>query len=239
ISRPSASVLSISTVCPEALVAMSPGLTALPPGMFSTAAIRPTTCRRSFSCDARVSAASTAAAPDMSNFISSMPGGSLREMPPESNVTPLPTSTTGGCRAPVPRYSSTMKRGGCGPAHGACEHPLELRQRRLLPGFEILDPIERGAGELRDRAAEIVVVELPRVREVDRHRATADPRARQRRRRRGPRLAPAPARKALLGPEPGEQHARGLDAGQIADEQRVAGASGEVPAREQPFQRAA
>src|SRR5437016_4128952 len=221
-SRPSASVLSISTVCPEALVAISPGFTALPPGMFSTAAMRPTTCRRSFSCDARVSAASTAAAPDMSNFISSMPGGSLREMPPESNVTPLPTSTTGGC-----------------PAHGACEHPLELRQRRLLPGFEIVDPIERGAGELRDRAAEIVVVELPRVRAVDRHRATADPRARQRRRRRGPRLAPAPARKALLGPEPGEQHARGLDAGQIADEQRVAGASGEVPAREQPFQRAA
>src|SRR5437870_3232750 len=185
---------------------MSPGFTALPPGMFSTAAIRPTTCRRSFSCDARVSAASTAAAPDMSNFISSMPGGSLREMPPESNVTPLPTSTTGGCPAPRPRYSSTMKRGG---------------------------------GELRDRAAEIVVVELPRVRAVDRHRATADPRARGRRRRRGPRLAPAPARKALLGPEPGEQHARGLDAGQIADEQRVAGASGEVPAREQPFQRAA
>jgi hypothetical protein len=32
----------------------------------------------------------------MSNFISSMAGPGLREMPPVSNVTPLPTRTTGG-----------------------------------------------------------------------------------------------------------------------------------------------
>ena len=36
----------------------------------------------------------TAAAPLMSNFISSMAAGSLSEMPPVSKVTPLPTSTT-------------------------------------------------------------------------------------------------------------------------------------------------
>ena len=54
----------------------------------------------------------TAAAPLMSNFISSMPGGSLSEMPPLSKVTPLPTSTIGGCGFFAPWYSSTMKRGG-------------------------------------------------------------------------------------------------------------------------------
>ena len=37
----------------------------------------------------------TQAAPLMSNFISSMVGGSLSEMPPVSNVMPLPTSTDG------------------------------------------------------------------------------------------------------------------------------------------------
>src|SRR3981081_2400736 len=95
-SRPSASVLRISTVCPDALVAMSSGFTARPPGMFSTAGIRPTRFRPRRSCAARVSAPITAAAPLMSNFISSMPGGSFSEMPPLSKVTPLPTSTTGG-----------------------------------------------------------------------------------------------------------------------------------------------
>ena len=110
-SRPSASVLRISTVCPEALVAMSPGLTALPPGMFSTAPISPTRCSGRRSDAAKVSAAITAAAPLMSNFISSMPGGSFSEMPPLSKVTPLPTSTIGGCALARPRCSSTMKRG--------------------------------------------------------------------------------------------------------------------------------
>ena len=39
----------------------------------------------------RVKAPNTAAAPHMSNFISSMPGGGLSEMPPVSKVMPLPT----------------------------------------------------------------------------------------------------------------------------------------------------
>lgn len=38
----------------------------------------------------------------MSNFISSMPSPGLSEMPPVSNVMPLPTSTTGACLAGPP-----------------------------------------------------------------------------------------------------------------------------------------
>jgi hypothetical protein len=52
---------------------------------------------------------STAAAPDMSNFMSSMFCAGLIEIPPVSNVTPFPTSTTGAASDPL--YSSTMKRG--------------------------------------------------------------------------------------------------------------------------------
>jgi hypothetical protein len=43
--------------------------------------------------------ASTAAPPAMSVFISRMPALGLIEMPPVSNVMPLPTST--GCAAPA------------------------------------------------------------------------------------------------------------------------------------------
>ena len=44
----------------------------------------------------------TAAAPHMSNFISSIAPGGLMEMPPVSNVMPLPTSDIGGVDALVP-----------------------------------------------------------------------------------------------------------------------------------------
>ena len=37
---------------------------------------------------------STDAAPDMSSFIRSMPSAVLRSSPPESNVMPLPITTT-------------------------------------------------------------------------------------------------------------------------------------------------
>ena len=41
-------------------------------------------------------AAATAAPPDMSSFMRSMPSAGLIEMPPESNVTPLPTRPSTG-----------------------------------------------------------------------------------------------------------------------------------------------
>ena len=48
----------------------------------------------------------------MSNFIWSMSAAGLIEMPPVSNVMPLPTSTTGFAFFGALRYSNTMNRGG-------------------------------------------------------------------------------------------------------------------------------
>jgi hypothetical protein len=58
-------------------------------------------------------AASTAAAPDMSHFIVSMPLGGLSERPPESNTTPLPTRARALPRAPGGEYVSFTNRGVC------------------------------------------------------------------------------------------------------------------------------
>ena len=91
-----------SIVWPDMLRTMSPGLVARPLGMFSQAGTMPT--RLSLSCisAAALIAPNTLAAPVMSNFISSMPGGCLSEMPPLSKVTPLPTSATGAAPARPP-----------------------------------------------------------------------------------------------------------------------------------------
>ncbi len=96
-SRPSASVLRISIVCPDMLLTTSPGLIARPSGMFSHAGMTPTRFRLGFNSATARSVPSTLAAPPMSNFISSISAPGLSEMPPVSNVMPLPTSTTGAC----------------------------------------------------------------------------------------------------------------------------------------------
>ena len=90
-SRPSASVLRISIVVPVLARTMSPGLTAWPLGMFSVAPSTLTTRTGRPSRAIAPVASSTAAAPDMSNFISLIFSAGLIEMPPVSNVTPLPT----------------------------------------------------------------------------------------------------------------------------------------------------
>ena len=97
---------------PCALVTMSPGLMARPSGMFSQAATSPTTWMGRLSSATAFIVPMTQAAPLMSNFISSMVGGSLSEMPPVSKVMPLPTSTTGAPLARAGLCSMTMKRGG-------------------------------------------------------------------------------------------------------------------------------
>ena len=101
-SRPSASVLITSTVLPLALNSTSPGLIARPPGMFSVAGTIPTTRVGALrSAMARIAHA-TAAPPAMSSFIRSIPSAGLMEMPPVSNVMPLPTSpSTGLAGAPT------------------------------------------------------------------------------------------------------------------------------------------
>ena len=72
---------------------MSPGRVALPEGMFSTMGIMPTTRCLGLSRDTAMSVAATAAAPDISPFMASMPEDCFRLMPPVSKVTPLPTRT--------------------------------------------------------------------------------------------------------------------------------------------------
>ena len=61
------------------------------PGMFSAVGTTPTTRIGALSSAMARSAAITAAPPAMSYFIFSMPSAGLIEMPPVSNVTPLPT----------------------------------------------------------------------------------------------------------------------------------------------------
>lgn len=74
----------------------------MPLGMFSQVGTTAMTFSfRPISATAR-SVPSTEAAPHMSYFISSMPSPGLSEMPPVSNVMPLPTSTTGACLAGPP-----------------------------------------------------------------------------------------------------------------------------------------
>ena len=95
------------------LVTTSPGLIALPLGMFSQAGIRPTRLIFGFSCATARKVPSTLAAPPMSNFISSISAAGLIEMPPVSKVMPLPTSTSGAADLAAPWYCSTMNFSGC------------------------------------------------------------------------------------------------------------------------------
>ncbi len=78
--------------------------------MFSASGASVVTRTGSRSAAAPSVAATTAAAPAMSLRISFIAGTGLIEMPPVSNVIPLPTSTT--CvRAPAGRQSSSTRRG--------------------------------------------------------------------------------------------------------------------------------
>ena len=81
---------------------MSPGRIERPDGMFSVAPTTPSTRTGSSSWAIAPTAATTAAPPDMSNFMPSIPAPGLSEIPPVSNVTALPTSATSGPLASGP-----------------------------------------------------------------------------------------------------------------------------------------
>ena len=68
---------------------------AAPPGMFSQVGMMPTMFTGAFMPASARIAPSTLPAPDMSNFISSISAAGLSEMPPVSNVMPLPTNASG------------------------------------------------------------------------------------------------------------------------------------------------
>ena len=91
-SRPSASVLSTSTVLPLRILRTSPGLMAAPARHVLGGGDDGDDLHRPGARAGRADiAASTAAAPDLSVFIVSMPSAVLSDRPPESKVIPLPT----------------------------------------------------------------------------------------------------------------------------------------------------
>ena len=102
ISRPSASVLPISTVMPLRVRMTSSGRKALPETAFSTAGTSTRSRTGSRAAMTAWARPSTVAAPPMSFFISRMPAGGLRSSPPVSKHTPLPTSVTFGAARVAP-----------------------------------------------------------------------------------------------------------------------------------------
>ncbi len=94
-SRPSASVLMISMVCPDIDLTMSPGRCALPSGMFSTRPMTPTALTFALRAASACIRPVTQAAPAMSPFMSSILAAGLIEMPPVSKHTPLPMKASG------------------------------------------------------------------------------------------------------------------------------------------------
>ena len=85
-------MLITSIVRPFIAVTTSPGLIAVPLGMFSVAGMTAMNSTGRPSAAMSAAPSSTAAPPPMSSFISSMPLEGLMEMPPVSKVTALPTS---------------------------------------------------------------------------------------------------------------------------------------------------
>ena len=110
--RPSASVLRTSMVCPDMDVTISPGRWALPSGMFSTRPIMPTAFTLALRPASACIRPTTAAAPPMSPFMSSMPPAGFIEMPPVSKTTPLPMKPSGLSFALPPVHFMMATRGG-------------------------------------------------------------------------------------------------------------------------------
>ena len=98
---------------PFIVLTMSPGRCAPPPGMFSVAATIPATLILGLVCPITFMAAMTAAPPDMSLFISPILSDGFKEIPPLSNVMPLPTmaSPFAGSSG-SPSYFKTISFGG-------------------------------------------------------------------------------------------------------------------------------
>src|SRR5699024_1668300 len=92
-------------------VSTSPGRYDDPDGRFSAIGTVAVTVTGSSRVAAAITVATTAAAPAMSLVIWSMPAAGLIEMPPESNVTPLPTRATEATDC-AGRYDRRTSRGG-------------------------------------------------------------------------------------------------------------------------------
>ena len=105
-------MLITSIVLPFIARSTSPGRMAVPEGMFSAVGMSAVTFMRGLSLPTAHIVAIIAAPPDMSPFIASIPAAGLIEMPPESNVIPLPIRAIPLSALLPPRYLRMMKRGG-------------------------------------------------------------------------------------------------------------------------------
>ena len=129
-NRPSASVLSISTVCPDIVFTTSPGLVALLPGIFSAEATTPMILDFGFIKAIASMVPKTLAAPLMSYFISSIAGLGFKLIPPVSKVMPFPTITSGCSVFLPPLYSIIMNL-------DSCTLPFPTDKRQCIPSFSI------------------------------------------------------------------------------------------------------
>ena len=91
-------------------------------------------------------ASSTAAPPDMSNFISLIFAPGLSEIPPESNVTALPTSPSTGPSASGGSYRSVISCGSsCAPRATAANAPMPAASIPSRPSDSALRPSSSAA----------------------------------------------------------------------------------------------
>ena len=124
-----------STVRPAAVFTTSPGRCASPDGMFSTRPTRPTASTLALRPASAAISPTTAPAPAMSHFMSSIPPAGLMEMPPVSKVTPLPMNATGLPAAffpfpPAPFHCITTSR-------ASLEEPWATPSSAPMPSFFI------------------------------------------------------------------------------------------------------
>ena len=109
--RPSASVLAISTVDPLCIVMTSPGRVEVAETMFSAIGAKVVTLTGSPRRAIASVAATTLAAPAMSPFMLTMLDEGLIVRPPESKVTPLPTSARCATASLGAQVSFTSREG--------------------------------------------------------------------------------------------------------------------------------
>ena len=110
--RPSASGLRTSTVLPPKIVMMSLGRVAVSLGMFSAKGAQASIATFNFNSAIATTAALTAAAPLISDFIASIPAAGFNAKPPVSKVIPLPTNAYRFATLPLGVYEICSKRGG-------------------------------------------------------------------------------------------------------------------------------
>ena len=115
-------------VCPDIDVTTSPGLVALPAGIFSVSPTAQTKLTGNLEAATAAIVPITDPAPDISHFISSILGLGFKLIPPVSKVTPLPTSTIGLAPFLPPLYCMVTSFAGS-------TLPSETESNEPMPSF--------------------------------------------------------------------------------------------------------